>query len=239
MRSMSSSLSTLVKLCGGGCSCSSSSTPVHGMRRRLAPYSTSPSTNPYHVLGLPYGASREEVKQSYFKLAKTWHPDINPTEAAQATFRRITTAYNELLRISPKESKSDRDHATSKPDDDFSRRFWSGPSGGKFRKVKGWDWRSQDQWTHQDSKMAQNAKQSWNEKVRAEANDKRKKVYAEELNRLFLSLVPPHQLSTYELRALSLRLGLPSELRRTQLIKQIETVVEKNKALCGAAEIDD
>mmetsp|Transcript_483 Transcript_483/g.636 ORF Transcript_483/g.636 Transcript_483/m.636 type:complete len:88 (+) Transcript_483:617-880(+) len=87
--------------------------------------------------------------------------------------------------------------------------------------------------------MAQNAKQSWNEKVRAEANDKRKKVYAEELNRLFLSLVPPHQLSTYELRALSLRLGLPSELRRTQLIKQIETVVEKNKALCGAAEIDD
>mmetsp|Transcript_16788 Transcript_16788/g.23486 ORF Transcript_16788/g.23486 Transcript_16788/m.23486 type:complete len:234 (-) Transcript_16788:296-997(-) len=233
MRSMSSSLSTLINSCGG-CSCSSFTNPIYGIRRRLA---TSPSTNPYHVLGLPYGASREEVKQSYFKLAKTWHPDINPTEAAQATFRRITAAYNELLPISPKESKSDDDPTSNSYD---KRRFWSRSSGGKFRKVRGWGWRSQEQWTYQDSKLAQNAKQSWNEKIRAEANDKRKKVYAEELNRLFLSLVPPHRLSTYELRSLSLRLGLPSELRRTQLIKQIEIVIKKNKkTLCGAAIMDD
>ena len=34
--------------------------------------------DPYKVLGLERGASDEEVKKAYRRLAKKYHPDLNP-----------------------------------------------------------------------------------------------------------------------------------------------------------------
>ena len=34
--------------------------------------------DPYQVLGLERGASDEEVKKAYRRLAKKYHPDANP-----------------------------------------------------------------------------------------------------------------------------------------------------------------
>jgi len=42
--------------------------------------------NFYQVLGLKPSASDKEIKMSYFKLAKKFHPDVNKEESAQSKF---------------------------------------------------------------------------------------------------------------------------------------------------------
>jgi molecular chaperone DnaJ len=54
------------------------------------------SRSPYDVLGVAPGASADEVKVAYKKLAKQWHPDVNGDAAAATMFRDITTAYDTL-----------------------------------------------------------------------------------------------------------------------------------------------
>jgi molecular chaperone DnaJ len=51
----------------------------------------------YEVLGLARGATLIEIKRSYRRLARKYHPDINPGDnAAEAHFREITRAYETL-----------------------------------------------------------------------------------------------------------------------------------------------
>lgn len=49
--------------------------------------------NYYQVLGVNYDADYEEIKQSYYKLAKTYHPDINPSTEALEKFKEVKKAY--------------------------------------------------------------------------------------------------------------------------------------------------
>lgn len=51
----------------------------------------------YEILGLGRGATLVEIKRSYRRLARKYHPDINPGDgAAEAQFREITRAYETL-----------------------------------------------------------------------------------------------------------------------------------------------
>lgn len=50
----------------------------------------------YEVLGLKKGASKEEIKKSYRKLAKEYHPDRNKTEGAETKFKEVQEAYEVL-----------------------------------------------------------------------------------------------------------------------------------------------
>jgi molecular chaperone DnaJ len=51
----------------------------------------------YEVLGLARGATLMEIKRSYRRLARKYHPDINPGDrAAEAHFKEITRAYETL-----------------------------------------------------------------------------------------------------------------------------------------------
>ena len=53
--------------------------------------------DPYEVLGVPRGASEEEVTKAYRKLAKKYHPDLNPgDEAAAQKMSEINAAYNQI-----------------------------------------------------------------------------------------------------------------------------------------------
>jgi len=54
----------------------------------------------YGLLGLKNGASIAEIKSSYRRLARKYHPDVNPGDAqAQTKFIAITEAYQFLLEV--------------------------------------------------------------------------------------------------------------------------------------------
>ncbi|KAF3782869.1 Chaperone protein dnaJ 11 [Nymphaea thermarum] len=97
---------------------------------RLAPASFS-SVSHYDVLGVPFGASGEEIKAAYRKLARSLHPDVaalGQKDACADEFIRIHSAYStlsdpekragydsELLRVRLRKSASFSGH---------SRRTW-------------------------------------------------------------------------------------------------------------------
>ncbi|MBK8899974.1 MAG: molecular chaperone DnaJ [Anaerolineaceae bacterium] len=50
----------------------------------------------YDVLGLSRGASKEDVKKAYRKLARQYHPDVNKDHGAEDKFKEIQRAYEIL-----------------------------------------------------------------------------------------------------------------------------------------------
>lgn len=50
----------------------------------------------YEVLGLSKGASEDEIKKAFRKLAKKYHPDVNKEKGAEEKFKEINEAYEVL-----------------------------------------------------------------------------------------------------------------------------------------------
>lgn len=59
-------------------------------------------TDPYKVLGLSAGASKDEVTRAYRKLAKKYHPDLNPGDATAAKkMAEVNAAYDSIVNGTP------------------------------------------------------------------------------------------------------------------------------------------
>ncbi len=66
----------------------------------------------YEVLGLKKGASEEEIKKAYRKLARKYHPDVNPGDkAAEEKFKEISEAHEVLTDADKRRQYDTMGHA--------------------------------------------------------------------------------------------------------------------------------
>jgi molecular chaperone DnaJ len=64
--------------------------------------------DPYEVLGVPRDASADEIKSAYRRLARRYHPDVNPEDpTAEDKFKEIGEAYS-VLSDPEKRNRFDR-----------------------------------------------------------------------------------------------------------------------------------
>lgn len=92
----------------------------------------------YEVLGLSKGADAAAIKKAYRKLAKKYHPDMNPDNAeAERKFKEVTEAYNVLSDPEKKKLYDQFGHAAfdetgagGNPYSQTYRQAYGGPGGG-------------------------------------------------------------------------------------------------------------
>src|SRR5438552_10127 len=84
----------------------------------------------YESLGVPRSAKEEEIKKAYRKLARKYHPDLNPhKKQAEEKFKEIQEAY-EVLSDADKRRKYDQLGANWKNGADFTPpQNWGGFQG--------------------------------------------------------------------------------------------------------------
>jgi molecular chaperone DnaJ len=63
--------------------------------------------DPYELLGVAHDADDATIKKAYRKLAREYHPDVNPDPAAQERFKEVSHAY-EILSDPQKRAAYDR-----------------------------------------------------------------------------------------------------------------------------------
>src|SRR5581483_4808125 len=94
----------------------------------------------YEILGVPRTASEEDIKKAFRKLARKYHPDVNPGDkSSEEQFKKINEAY-EVLSDAEKRKKYDRfgehwktgQEFTPPPDWGQQQGFPGGFPGGGF-----------------------------------------------------------------------------------------------------------
>ena len=95
--------------------------------------------DPYEVLGVSKGASQEDIKKAYRKLAKKLHPDSNKKDPKAATkFSELNGAY-EILGDADKRKQFDRGEIDTegKPRFQGFEGFGGRPGGATCRPPRG------------------------------------------------------------------------------------------------------
>src|SRR6267378_8245097 len=92
---------------------------------------------PYQVLGVKPDASADEIRKVYRKLAKEFHPDLNPGKPeAEARFKSISAAYD-LLSDPEKRARYDRgeidESGAERPQRNYYRGYAEGAEGRRYQ----------------------------------------------------------------------------------------------------------
>src|SRR5687767_7181000 len=84
--------------------------------------------DPYAALGIPAGASHAEAARAHRRLAKRFHPDLNPGPAAADRMRRVNEAWR-ILSDPARRSRYDAERAAP---------VWPGPAYGTRTTTATW-----------------------------------------------------------------------------------------------------
>lgn len=89
--------------------------------------------DPYLVLGVMRSASADDIKQAFRRLAKQYHPDLNPGRAdIEQKFKEVNAAYS-LLSDPDKRARFDKGEIDAAGNEraghGFRRGPWQGPGG--------------------------------------------------------------------------------------------------------------
>ncbi|MFD9701142.1 DnaJ C-terminal domain-containing protein [Lentzea sp. NPDC059081] len=83
----------------------------------------------YEALGVPRGASADEIQRAYRKLARQYHPDVNRDPAAEDRFKEVSEAYG-VLSDAEQRRRYDRFGADfRRVPEDYEERAGRGPGG--------------------------------------------------------------------------------------------------------------
>lgn len=98
----------------------------------------------YQVLGVKRDAKPEEIKKAYRRLARKYHPDVNPGDkSAEERFKQITEAHDVLSDVK-KRQVYDRFGQYSDNLADAAARGAAGPTAGAGRSTGGFDFEGFD-----------------------------------------------------------------------------------------------
>ncbi|OWR29462.1 molecular chaperone DnaJ [Saccharibacillus sp. O23] len=84
----------------------------------------------YEVLGIEKGASDQDIKSAYRKLARKYHPDVNKADDAEAKFKEVKEAYD-VLSDGQKRARYDQ-YGHEDPNQGFGGFGGGGFDGGGF-----------------------------------------------------------------------------------------------------------
>lgn len=91
----------------------------------------------YSILNIKRDATEREIKQAFRKLARKYHPDVNPTDkSSEAKFKEVNEAY-EVLSDKEKRQKYDKYGDQWQYADQFAQAGYQHPPYGDFSKDGG------------------------------------------------------------------------------------------------------
>ena len=106
--------------------------------------------DPFSVLGISSSATEDEIKAAYRKLAKKYHPDLNPGDkTAEQKMREVNEAYTRALQIKKTGQDPYRDPYGSSSSSSGASGYYN-PFGGSWGGSQG-GYRQQDYYSREGS----------------------------------------------------------------------------------------